>query len=233
MKITWLTQGGFMFEANGKRLLADPYMSNIVEQKEGLTRLVDFPLALSELNPDVLLCTHNHMDHFDYEAVPQIMDFYPKCLLAASLNAFRHALELGIGVERCRKLTIGEKITLAGFDILPVFARHSDKEAVGVVIGANGKSVYLSGDTLYDDRICADPALKHLDGVLICINGKLGNMTWEEAVKTVTALQPKAVVPMHYGLFAENTVDPQPFVTACQVAKINAFEAQPAISFSL
>jgi len=233
MKITWLTQGGFLFEHCGKRLLVDPYMSDIVERKEGLTRLVKFPLTLAELKPNALLCTHNHMDHFDYEAVPQIAAAYPACVLAGSLNAYRHFLELGNAETRCQLLKIGEQNTLAGFTVLPVFAKHSDKEAVGVVIGDGGQKVYLSGDTLFDEQITGNPALKQLDGILICINGKLGNMTWEEAVQTVIALQPKTAVPMHYGLFAENTVDPQPFVDACHAAGINSFAPHLAVPFTL
>lgn len=33
MKITWLSQGSFLFEAQGKRILIDPYMSNCLDDK--------------------------------------------------------------------------------------------------------------------------------------------------------------------------------------------------------
>lgn len=233
MELCWLTQGGFRFADHGKRLVADPYMSHIVEQKEGLTGLTEFPLSLAELRPDVLLCTHDHLDHCDPEAVPSIAAAYPDCLLAGSLNAYRHFLALGVAENRCRRLQVGVSVDLAGFSVLPVLARHSDKEAVGVVIGAGGKRVYLTGDTLFDEAILANPQLRHLDAILICINGKLGNMTWTEAARTVTALQPNLAVPMHYGRFAENTVDPQPFIAACRAAGISATELTPGKKFTL
>ncbi len=219
MKITWLTQGSFLFEHLGQRLVADPYMSDCLEAK-GVKRMVPFPLALAQLKPDVLLCTHDHLDHLDPETVQKIAGAYPRCRFAGSTNSFRHFQELGITPGRCTLLQVGEAVELAGFDLLPVYARHSDKEAVGVVISAAGKRVYLTGDTEYDEKIVANPALQGLDAILICVNGRLGNMSWEQAVDVVKALRPRQALPMHYGLFAENTVDPQPFIQQCIAAGI-------------
>ena len=67
MKITWLGQGGFLLESQGFRLVVDPYISNCVFQKEGLARLHPFPVPMQELKPDLVLVTHDHMDHLDPE----------------------------------------------------------------------------------------------------------------------------------------------------------------------
>ena len=40
-------------------------------------------------------------------------------------------------------------------------------------------------------------------------------MTSDEALTVVKELMPRAAVPMHYDLFAENTEDPEPFVKGC------------------
>jgi L-ascorbate 6-phosphate lactonase len=45
----------------------------------------------------------------------------------------------------------------------------------------------------------------------VCINGKLGNMNLQEAARLTAQLQPRQVLPMHWGLFAENTLDPLEF----------------------
>lgn len=232
MQITWLTQGSFLFESNGKRIVADPYMSDCLEAK-GVKRMVPFPLSLEELRPDVLLCTHDHLDHLDPETVEKIAAAYPNCIMAGSINSYNHFQALGVAKERCVLLKIGEPVTLAGFDLLPVYARHSDKEAVGVVLAADGEKVYLSGDTEFDDRLLAEPATRELDLVLICINGRLGNMNLDDAVKTVKALRPKLALPMHYGLFAENTVEPEPFVRQCREAGIESFAMELGKVFAL
>lgn len=140
MEITWLTQGSFLFEHNGKRIVADPYMSDCLKAK-GLKRMAPFPLSLAALKPDVLLCTHDHLDHLDPESVQKIAAAYPDCIFAGSANSCRHFQELGVAKERCILLRIGEPVTLAGFDLLPVYARHSDKEAIGAVIAAGRRKI--------------------------------------------------------------------------------------------
>jgi L-ascorbate metabolism protein UlaG (beta-lactamase superfamily) len=52
----------------------------------------------------------------------------------------------------------------------------------------------------------------------------MGNMNRDEALKVVFEIFPKRAHPMHYGLFAENTADPAPFVTACLEKGIDSFE---------
>ena len=62
--------------------------------------------------------------------------------------------------------------------------------------------------------------------MLVCINGKWGNMNSNDAVALVRIIQPKTVAPMHYGLFVENTVNPLPFLAECRRRGINAVELE-------
>jgi L-ascorbate metabolism protein UlaG (beta-lactamase superfamily) len=50
--------------------------------------------------------------------------------------------------------------------------------------------------------------------MLVCINGQYGNMNPEEAARLTHEIEPAVVVPMHWGLVAENTADPADFVKA-------------------
>ncbi|MBM4156167.1 MAG: hypothetical protein FJ221_14250 [Lentisphaerae bacterium] len=63
MKATWLGQSGYLLEGGGVRLAIDPYLSDAVERAQGLKRLVPPPCTVAELAPDVLLITHDHLDH--------------------------------------------------------------------------------------------------------------------------------------------------------------------------
>ena len=49
----------------------------------------------------------------------------------------------------------------------------------------------------------------------------------------VKELAPKVVYPMHYGLFAENTIDPQPFVELFAGSAIEAKIMTEGEAFSL
>lgn len=231
MKITWLSQGSFLFEAQGNRILVDPYMSNCLDDK-GMERLVEFPLALPDLLPDILICSHNHLDHLDPESVQKIVEAYPNCTIAGPLSSCEHFKKLGISLNQIHKLPVGEKLALPGVIITAVTAHHSEPQAIGLVIETDGKKYYLSADTTYDKDLVNDKT-RGSDVVLICINGRLGNMNLEEALAIVKTIKPKTALPMHYGLFAANTADPQPFVDGCKEAGIDSFTMELGKTFEL
>ncbi|MBN8709336.1 MAG: hypothetical protein BGO12_23720 [Verrucomicrobia bacterium 61-8] len=227
-RITWITQGGFVFEADGFRLVVDPYMSDSLAGK--VTRLVGFPLALEDLRPDAVICTHDHLDHLDPETIAMIARHYPRCLFGSPERAHGHLRELGI--DSPMLLKVGHTMTLGPLGITPVFARHSDPTAVGLVIGADGRRFYLTADTEYDERLFS-ATTNAPDALLVCINGRLGNMTWQEAAQMAQRLKTPVALPMHYGLFAENTEDPAPFIAACRAAGISSFEMPLGKPFTL
>lgn len=226
--ITWLTQGGFVFETAGFRLVADPYMSDSLAGK--VTRLVGFPLTLEDLRPDAVICTHDHLDHLDPETISMIARHFPRCAFSGPERAHRHLAELGI--DSPFLLEIGHPVKLGPFGITPVYASHSDPSSVGLVLEAEGWRIYLTADTEYDDQLFS-PATASPDALLICINGRLGNMNWQEAAQVAQRLKAPVALPMHYGLFAENTEDPSPFIAACRAAGISSFEMPLGKPFTL
>ncbi|MCF6176780.1 MAG: MBL fold metallo-hydrolase [Victivallaceae bacterium] len=231
MKITWLTQGSFLFESTGTRILVDPYMSDCLESK-GLKRLVEFPLSFDELKPDILICTHDHLDHLDPETVQYIAALYPEAAITGPISCYEHFRQLGIAEQRLILLERGKSVVQGKIAITPVLAIHSDPQAVGLVIQTADKKIYLSADSEYDDDLIC-PLTQNCELILICINGRLGNMSLDEALNVVKAVKPLNALPMHYGLFAENTVDPQPFIDDCIKNSINSFEMKPGGQFEL
>ena len=227
MKVTWLLQGSFLFESYAFRLLVDPYISDIVERKQGLKRMAPPPLPAERLKPSCIYCTHNHMDHFDPVGLPEIVKLNPRIRIGGPPSVQRKCVEIGIDTALVDVMDIGSKASRGPFKLTPVKAFHSDPESTGLLIEAEGMLVYLSGDTLSDEtlvpQILKAAGGKAIDYAFICINGKLGNMNEAEALETVKRLKAKHVIPMHYGLFAENTVEPGPFVKACLKSGIEAF----------
>jgi L-ascorbate 6-phosphate lactonase len=219
MKITWLGQGGYLIEQAGKRLVVDPYLTDALAASHNLRRLAPPPLGIDELAPDTVFITHDHLDHFDPETLTPLLRRWPDCLLAGPKSVIAHARHLGVRAERLVEICVGQPVSLSGFTILPTPAKHSDPCAVGLLIDGGEKLVYISGDTLYDVShvpMVVELASKPIDVAMICINGKLGNMNLTEAADLAAELQPAIAVPMHYGLFQENTADPHEFVAACE-----------------
>jgi L-ascorbate metabolism protein UlaG (beta-lactamase superfamily) len=227
MKIIWLGQGGFLFETKGQRLLIDPFLSNIVEERQGLKRLVEPPLALDELRPDYIFITHNHLDHFDPIALPEIHHQYPKALIGGPESVMLKAKEFNFDTSVLVRADKSESLHFGVFKITATLAYHSDPYTVGILIKVGGKTIYFSSDTLFNETLAADVrslAGSEIDVVIICINGKLGNMNWQEALKVVDQLQPSLAIPMHYGMFAENTVDPSQFLEGCKEINVQPLE---------
>jgi len=219
MIVTWLGQSGYLFESDGQRLLIDPFYSNIVEQRQGIKRLIQPPLPIEALCPDLIFITHNHLDHFDPIALPVIHRMFPKAKVVGPQSVMQKARELNFEQSALIPLPAGQSMDYGPFGLRSVPAYHGDPLAVGLALTVEDKTIYISGDTLLTGTLPADirqicPGL--IDIVFIVINGRLGNMTLSEAVELVAELKPGLAIPMHYGMFEENTADPNEFASACQ-----------------
>ena len=71
LKIGYLGQSGYVLKKNDYTILIDPYLSNYIEDSNGLKdeRMIrNFPPIIKpeEINSvDIVLCTHGHHDHMD------------------------------------------------------------------------------------------------------------------------------------------------------------------------
>ena len=115
MKIRWIGQSGYILKDGKTEICIDPYLSNVVDRIAKRGRMVKAPFLPDELKSDVVICTHNHLDHIDI--------------------------------------------------------------------------------------------------MFICINGKLGNMSVDEAIQLTKRIKPKVGVPTHYGMFESNTENPKNYTS--------------------
>jgi L-ascorbate metabolism protein UlaG (beta-lactamase superfamily) len=71
MKVTWIGQAGLLIEMNGLQIMVDPYLSDCVEKVNPASyRRKPVDTALFDVEPDVMLFTHDHIDHYDPETAP-------------------------------------------------------------------------------------------------------------------------------------------------------------------
>lgn len=222
LEITWLGQGGFLLESDSVRVVVDPYLSNSLSAR-GLERLFPVPLSIEQLRPKMVVCTHDHADHFDEQTMVPLHTRFPGCKIVGPASVVNHCRSVGFDMSNVVPLNCGDVYLNYGVSVKGVKAFHSDAHAVGLLIVMAGRTIYISGDTTLEPEL--ESTLRRslpssIDLMMICINGKLGNMDHTQAASLTVALHPKMVVPMHYGLFAENTADPEPFAQAMHEAGI-------------
>lgn len=200
MKITWLGQAGLLFETDTLTIMIDPYLSDSVAKAEPHNvRRVAVDERFFEVRPDVMIFTHNHLDHYDPETAPRFITEQSRVTVLAPVSAYREALKLG-GCNNYVRFDRHTEWTQGGVRFTAVKAVHSDPDAIGVLIEAEGKTYYITGDTLYNSDIFADLP-ESIDAIFLPINGVGNNMNMEDAARFAARSGAKQVVPLHVGLF--------------------------------
>lgn len=204
MKIRWIGQSGYIVSSENSEIIIDPYLSDAVGKLEGRPRLVPPPISPADIGADAVVCTHAHIDHLDLESA---LLMQPDTYFITTGEG--RDLLLSAGLKNVSAIRAHESITVGDIEITAVPAFHT-VEAVGLIVRAEGHTLYFSGDTLFDEGLFVIADYRP-DFTFICINGRLGNMNAEQALRTAKAIGAPVNIPNHYGMFASNTEDPERF----------------------
>ena len=153
-----------------------------------------------KIKPNVIVLTHNHIDHTDPETLCHYLSKDTSVTVLASHNAWQIVRNEFGGIENNYvSFNVGTTWTEGDVIFKAVYAEHSDEKAIGVIISYNGKNYYVTGDTLYNEKVFASINDK-IDYVFMAVNGKGNNMNFDDGVKFAKRLNAKAI-PVHCGLF--------------------------------
>ena len=204
MTIRFLGQSGYILKTANTQIIIDPYLSDSVNMVACRPRMLPIPLKPEDINCDAIICTHNHLDHLDPDTVKDINDkqFF------ITTNEGKVELKK-FGKANVAVLNMQESITVGDFRITAVFADHT-VEAFGLIVKAENKTLYFSGDTLYNEKLFEVAEYKP-DITFICINGRLGNMNVKEALLVAKKIGAKINIPNHYDMFDSNSENPELF----------------------
>lgn len=201
MTVTWLGQAGLYFDFDGVKVIIDPYLSDSVAKIQPHNkRRVEVDEKFFSIKPDVIVLTHNHLDHTDPETLKRYLSDSSSITVLASHNAWNTVRnEFGGINNNYVSFNNGSIWTEKGIVFEAVYAEHSDNYAIGVIITYKNKSYYVTGDTLYNKKVLASLD-KKIDYVFLPVNGKGNNMNMVDAKSFCERLNAVAI-PMHCGLF--------------------------------
>jgi L-ascorbate metabolism protein UlaG (beta-lactamase superfamily) len=224
-RITWLGQAGFRLEIEGAVVVVDPWLS---PHEDRLTPPP--PLELAADGVDVLLVTHEHLDHLDVPFLPDFLERSPRApvVMPAPLATFVDGV---VPADRLVLVQPHDALEVAGVAIRVTPAIHGvmpedaygDGSAiggrprfVGYLLGSE-RRVYHAGDTILTEDVAAAIQSRDVDVALLPINGRdaereargiVGNMDAAEAVELALRAGASVLVPYHWDGFAGNTVPP-------------------------
>lgn len=211
MKVTWLNQAGLLFDTGKIKIMIDPYLSDSVGKvNEKKHRRIPVDESFFDVKPDVILITHDHLDHLDPETLERFLSDTTKSIsVMAPESAFRQLLKYENGHNYIR-LSPHTVWSQGGVTFYSVKAEHSDPTAAGFILDDGKKTYYVSGDTLYNYDVIDDVLDLVEDGVdyaFVPINGVGNNMNAKDAADFAYEIGAKCAVPLHYGLFDDLTPD--------------------------
>lgn len=206
MKITYLGQGGLLFEGNGIKIMIDPYLSDSVGAIDpAKKRRVPVDERFFEIRPDVMIFTHSHLDHYDPETVAHFITPQSSMTVLAPQTVWEKVRQIKSG---CNYVLFNRHTewTQDGIRFTAVKAEHSDISAIGVVIDDGCRKYYVCGDSLYSSEIFADIP-KDIYALFLPVNGVGNNMNMQDAARFAQKIGAQRVVPMHIGLMDGLTAD--------------------------
>ncbi|WP_392449780.1 metal-dependent hydrolase [Staphylococcus massiliensis] len=229
MNLSFHGQSTIYFEANGKKIIVDPFITG--------NELSD--LNADELKVDYVILTHGHEDHFgDTEKLVKNND----ATVIGSAEVANY-LSTARGIENVHPMNIGGKWEFEFGTLKYVQAFHSSS-----LMDDNGKPIYLGmpmglileveGQTIYhcgDTALFSDMALitkRHPVDVCFIPIGDNFTMGIDDASYAINEfIKPKISVPIHYDTFPYIEQDPEDFRKAVTEGDVQVLKPGEAVKF--
>lgn len=223
LALFWISQAGFVYKTpKGTVIYVDPYLSDCVHRLYpdygyGFKRIMGTPIEAEEVEADLVVSTHSHPDHFDYDAIP-VLARNPGIHFLGAPDCRVEYEKVGITPERYTILEEGQTFRIGDAAVTGVYADHGEDapDALGVVLAAGDIKVWQVGDSAYRPEEWQSVFDMGIDIIIPPINGAFGNLDGVEAAKLSHDAKAQIAIPSHYWMFVEHNGDPAQFMEACK-----------------
>lgn len=217
--ITWFGHSSYLLQINGRNILVDPVFSERTSPVQ-FAGTKAFPgsnayTANDMPDIDVLLLTHDHYDHLDYNTVMSLKDRVR--LIITSLGVGEHLEKWGFAPEKIRELDWWQSDEITdGLRFTATPGRHFSGRKFkrnqtlwsSFVLEAGKYRLFLGGDSGYDTHF--KEIGNHFGAFdLAILECGQYNTFWanihmmpEETVQAAIDLHAKVLMPVHWGKFA-------------------------------
>ncbi|WP_316784050.1 MBL fold metallo-hydrolase [Pedobacter frigiditerrae] len=217
-KLTWFGHSSYLIQVDGKNILVDPVFSERTSpfQFLGTKRFAgtDF-VNIEDFPPlDIILITHDHYDHLDYNAILKLKNSNAKFITSLGVGA--HLEHWGIESERITELAWQEETSpMANISFKAMPARHFSGRLFkrnqtlwsSFILKTKNNNVYLGGDSGYDFHFKEIGENYGPFDLAILECGQFNKM-WpnihmfpEEVVQASIDLKAKYLLPVHWGKY--------------------------------
>ncbi len=180
----------------------DPYLGGTPpDSPAGLHRAVAIPIDAELIREaDVVLSTHEHIDHCHRETLLPIQA-HTQAQFVGPAASTRAMLDYGIVDDRIVTVETGTQLTM-GDVRLSVFATDDPAAhgPVGYVVECEGVKLFFAGDTQDTPLLDAVSAAHRLD-VAVLAYGVPWYLSAENLLRAGRRLQPRLLIPCHWEIW--------------------------------
>lgn len=222
--IVWFGHSSYYLQLDGKRILVDPVFSGNVSPAAPFSTIKAFEGAdtyqVSDMpSIDLLVITHDHWDHLDYETVKELQPNVKEVITGLGVGA--HLKGWGYPEHKIHELYWGEQATIAGLEITSCTARHFSGRLFkrnltlwsSFILKTNDLNIYVGGDSGYGKHFKEIGEQYGPFDLAILENGQY-NESWkyihllpEELVTAAKELRAKRTFPVHNSKFVLSVHD--------------------------
>lgn len=217
-KITWFGHSSYLLQINNCNILVDPVFSastspfSFIGNKNFEGTDINAVESLPDL--DVILITHDHYDHMDYQTILKLKARTK--LFVTSLGVGAHLERWNIPAEKIIELSWDEQYVVGDLKLTATPARHFTGRGIkrnqtmwsSFVLEAGGHKIFIGGDSGYDDHFSTIGNVHGPFDLAILECGQYDafwpyiHMFPEQTVQATIDLQAKVLMPVHWGKFS-------------------------------
>jgi len=218
-EIIWFGHSSYLIKINNQRVLVDPVFSKTPSPFSFIGSKAfpgtDVIEATDFKNIDILVITHDHYDHLDYQSILKIAPQAKQ--IVTSLGVGSHLEKWGIPKMKINELAWHQSISiLDGLHFTAVPARHftgrkfkrNQTAWSAFVLKTDAHKIFLGGDSGYDTHFKSIGEEYGPFDLALLECGQY-NAYWpyihmfpEEVVEAAKDLKAKVLMPVHWGKFS-------------------------------